>query len=58
MYAFRDETEGVFPSALVWGADGSLYGTAGGGHFGQGVVFKIDASRRLSLLHAFGRRSR
>ncbi len=55
MYAFRDETEGVFPSALIRGADGSFYGTAGGGRFGQGVVFKIGTSGRARLLHVFGR---
>lgn len=55
LYAFRDETEGVFPSALIRGADGSFYGTAGGGRAGEGVVFKIGASGKFSLLHVFGR---
>jgi uncharacterized repeat protein (TIGR03803 family) len=54
LYAFRDENEGVFPSALVRSADGDLYGTAGGGRFGQGVVFRITASGRMSIAHAFG----
>jgi uncharacterized repeat protein (TIGR03803 family) len=58
LYAFRDETEGVFPSALAQGGDGSLYGTAGGGRSGQGVIFKIDASGRASLVHLFGRGAR
>jgi uncharacterized repeat protein (TIGR03803 family) len=57
LYAFRDESEGVFPSALVRGTDGSFYGTAGGGRYGQGVVFKITASGRASVLHFFGRKS-
>lgn len=58
LYAFRDETEGVFPSALVRGPDGSFYGTAGGGRLGQGVVFRIDARGRASIVHLFGRAPR
>ena len=56
-YAFRDESEGVFPSALTQAADGGYYGTAGGGRFGQGVVFELSASGKVSLLYVFGRRS-
>jgi uncharacterized repeat protein (TIGR03803 family) len=55
LYAFRDETEGVFPSALVQGADGNFYGTAGGGRFGQGVVFKVTAGGKASVIYVFGR---
>lgn len=53
-YAFRDETEGVYPSALAQGVDGSFYGTAGGGRLGQGVVFRISSRGRIVVLHGFG----
>jgi uncharacterized repeat protein (TIGR03803 family) len=39
---------------LVQGADGALYGTTAlGGAFGQGTLFRLDASGELELLHSF-----
>jgi uncharacterized repeat protein (TIGR03803 family) len=46
--------DGAFPSSLVQGNDGNLYGTAQyGGASGLGTVFKITAAGVLTTLHSF-----
>jgi len=41
-------------SALVWGADGELYGTTNsGGAYNQGTIFKITPSGTLTTLYSF-----
>lgn len=47
---------GAFPTdALVQGADGNFYGTAGyGGVRGAGVAFQVTPTGTLNILHAFG----
>jgi uncharacterized repeat protein (TIGR03803 family) len=47
-------TNGTNPSmALVQGADGDLYGTAGGGTAGDGTIFKITPAGAFSTLYNF-----
>jgi uncharacterized repeat protein (TIGR03803 family) len=54
-YSFDGCADGCFPHAgLVQGEDGALYGlTTGGGEFGYGTVFRLDAAGTLATLHAF-----
>jgi uncharacterized repeat protein (TIGR03803 family) len=40
-------------SALIQAADGNLYGTGGGGTYGAGVIFEVDASGKMAILHSF-----
>lgn len=62
LYSFSGGTDGGQPLAgLTMDNNGNLYGTtAGGGNsacayiaFGCGVVFKIDSSRKFSVLYSF-----
>jgi uncharacterized repeat protein (TIGR03803 family) len=61
LYTFTRKSDGGSPNGgLVRDAAGNLYGTtAGGGNFGNlcnggcGVVFKLDPSGNLTVLHSF-----
>jgi uncharacterized repeat protein (TIGR03803 family) len=56
LYSFSGGTDGHQPQAggLVSDAAGNLYGTTYlGGAYGQGVLFKLDATGRETVLHAF-----
>src|SRR5262245_37503769 len=45
---------GTSPTGVILGSDGRLYGTTvGGGAYGRGTVFRVDAHRRIHVLHAF-----
>jgi uncharacterized repeat protein (TIGR03803 family) len=44
---------GEFPNSLVEGNDGFLYGTAYGGAYGSGVVFKLSRTGTIQVLHSF-----
>jgi uncharacterized repeat protein (TIGR03803 family) len=47
-------TDGIFPTALVSGSDGNLYGaTARGGANDAGTIFKISLSGTFTLLYSF-----
>lgn len=48
-----DWTDGAFPSALIQGADGNLYGTAAGGGTDGGTAFKIGPDGQIKTLHSF-----
>jgi uncharacterized repeat protein (TIGR03803 family) len=37
----------------IQGTDGNLYGTAGGGKYGQGVLFKLTPAGKLTTLYNF-----
>jgi uncharacterized repeat protein (TIGR03803 family) len=54
--AFSGTSDGAYPStALTQGSGDALYGsTGGGGIFGKGTLFKVDASGRFTSLHTFG----
>jgi uncharacterized repeat protein (TIGR03803 family) len=55
LYSFTGGTDGLEPLAgLVLDAAGNLYGTTNaGGASGQGVVFKVDATRKETVLYSF-----
>jgi uncharacterized repeat protein (TIGR03803 family) len=55
LHAFTGLSDGAFPSAsLVRDNAGNLYGTAaGGGAYGHGVVFKLGATGKETVLHSF-----
>jgi uncharacterized repeat protein (TIGR03803 family) len=55
VHTFLRGSSGFFPRGrLTQGHDGNLYGTtAGGGPFGYGTIFKVDASGTLTTLHNF-----
>jgi uncharacterized repeat protein (TIGR03803 family) len=55
LHAFTGLSDGAFPSAsLVRDNAGNLYGTAaGGGAYGNGVVFKLGATGKETVLHSF-----
>lgn len=42
-----------FPYSLVRSDSGELYGTAAGGEFGEGMVFKISSAGTVTVLHSF-----
>jgi hypothetical protein len=45
LHVFTDGADGVGPNPLVFGIDGGIYGTAGGGgsHRSSGVIFRLDS---------------
>jgi uncharacterized repeat protein (TIGR03803 family) len=59
LHSFASVTDGAFPNALIFGADGNLYGTAyNGGNAncpsGCGTVFKlVPGSGQFSVIHTF-----
>src|SRR5260370_12739658 len=57
LHAFTGSSDGAFPSAsLVRDSGGNLYGTAaGGGAYGNGVVFKLGGTGKETVLHNFTR---
>ncbi len=52
VYAFGS-TEPVAPQGRLVEAEGWPYGTAGGGSFGSGLVYRIDEFGSLSVEHSF-----
>jgi uncharacterized repeat protein (TIGR03803 family) len=55
LYTFTGGVDGGYPYAgLVRDAKGNLYGTtSGGGAYGQGTVFKVDANGKETVLYSF-----
>jgi uncharacterized repeat protein (TIGR03803 family) len=45
--------DGMNPSGLTLAADGNFYGTAGGGSFNEGILFRISSSGILTVLYNF-----
>jgi uncharacterized repeat protein (TIGR03803 family) len=58
LHAFGDGSvanDGLSPSNLVQGSDGSFYGTTSqGGTAGKGIVYKITSKGTYTILHNFG----
>lgn len=55
LYSFNN-TDGQYPyGGLTLGPDGDFYGTtySGGGSFNGGVIFKVTAEGKLTVLHTF-----
>jgi uncharacterized repeat protein (TIGR03803 family) len=62
LYDFTGQTDGNAPQGVIRDTEGNLYGTAGQGGlyndnclYGCGVLFKLDADLKFTVLHAFGR---
>ncbi len=56
LYSFTGANGGGNPSQVLVGNDGNLYGVAGGGMYGYGVVFQLTPSGGQwteTILHAF-----
>jgi len=51
--AETDCTDGKYPVGLIQGTDGSLYGTAGGGAYNQGTVFRLTLAGALTTVYSF-----
>jgi uncharacterized repeat protein (TIGR03803 family) len=45
--------DGMVPNAIMIDSTGNLFGTAGGGAFASGIMFKIDTSGTFSVLYTF-----
>jgi uncharacterized repeat protein (TIGR03803 family) len=54
LHSFGTETPAIVsPSGLVLGTDGNFYGTALGGAYNGGVIFKITPAGVVTVLHSF-----
>ena len=55
LYSFAGGTDGAAPLAsLIQDASGNLYGTtSGGGAYGYGTIFEVDATGAETILHSF-----
>jgi len=56
LYTFTGADDGSAPTEVLMGPDGNLYGVAGGGLYGDGVVFQLTPSGNgwsESVLHSF-----
>jgi len=54
LYDFTGGTDGASPlAAPIEGSDGNLYGTAAAGGANHGIIYKITAAGKFSLLHTF-----
>jgi uncharacterized repeat protein (TIGR03803 family) len=54
LYAFKNRDDGRSPAAgLLADGSGNLYGTAGGGAYNAGVIFKLTPDGVEKVLHAF-----
>jgi uncharacterized repeat protein (TIGR03803 family) len=54
LHIFRGLPDGEYPSGnLVMDSEGNLYGTAGGGSQGGGVIFEITAAGKEKILYNF-----
>jgi uncharacterized repeat protein (TIGR03803 family) len=49
LYTFRHEIPSGNPAGPILGSDGQLYGTAGWGEFGYGMVFRLTPSIPLAV---------
>lgn len=54
LHIFTGETnDGLVPNNLIIDKAGNLFGTAAGGKYGYGIVFKIDTAGAFSVLYNF-----
>jgi len=52
-FALYPKPKGAEPGGLIRDPAGNLYGTAAGGAWNQGVVFRLDTAGRETVLHSF-----
>jgi uncharacterized repeat protein (TIGR03803 family) len=53
LYSFTGGSDGASPGGFVRDQAGNLYGTAGGGSNGAGVVYKLDPAGNQTVLYSF-----
>ncbi len=53
LYRFEGGSNGDFPQGNLVSVDGTLYGTAGGGSAGIGIVYSVTAGGVMTVLHNF-----
>jgi len=53
LYRFEGGSNGDFPQGNLVSVDGTLYGTAGGGSAGIGIVYSVTTGGVMTVLHNF-----
>jgi uncharacterized repeat protein (TIGR03803 family) len=53
LHSFTNDTDGFWPSPLVQGKDGNLYGVTSSDKLGAGTVFRVTPTGKLTTLYCF-----